>query len=96
MKVIINDPQTPTGTTSELVIELKADFIYDKETYGNGHHVTIQGKKEEFLKQVIDLRYDRSFDRNNKEKWLDEWARNYWNGKNGAWSVKTLEITKAV
>lgn len=30
-----------------------------------------------------------------RKKWLEEWARNYWSGENGAWAIKSLEITKA-
>lgn len=48
-----------------------------------------------FSTQYFDLRYDRSFKKAEKEKWLEEWARNYWNGKNDAWAIKSLEITKA-
>lgn len=93
MKVKITDPETPKGMFSELFFDLDCSFAYDEEQYGNGHYVCIKGK--EFYKQVIDLRYDQSFDRNNKEQWLENWARNYWSGKNGAWVVKSFEITKA-
>lgn len=27
-----------------------------------------------------------------KKKWIEEFAKNYWNGKNGAWVIKSLEI----
>ncbi len=93
MKVIITDPNTPAGMISELHFNLDCRFTYDEEQYGNGHYVCIAGK--EFYKQVIDLRYDTDFDRNKKEEWLEQWARNYWTGKNGAWAIKSLEITKA-
>lgn len=93
MKVKITDPETPKGMFSELFFDLKCSFAYDEEQYGNGHYVCIKGK--EFYKQIIDLRYDRSFDRNNKEKWLEKWAKSYWSGKNGSWTIKSLEITKA-
>lgn len=92
MKVKITDPETPNDMTSEMFFDLECHFFYDGEQYGNGHCVAISGN--EFYKQIIDLRYDKSFDRNNKTKWLEEWARNYWSGQNGAWSVKSLEIIK--
>lgn len=93
MKVIITDPKTPKTMTSELFFDLECEFAYDEEQYGNGHYVSIKGK--EYYQQIIDLRYDKTFDRNNKEKWLENWARNYWSGENGAWAIKTLEIAKS-
>ena len=93
MKVTITDPNTKNGMVSELYFNLDCNFTYDSEQYGNGHYVSISAK--EFYKQIIDLRYDKTFDRNNKEKWLEKWARNYWTGKDGAWAIKYLEITHA-
>ena len=92
MKVRITDPETPEGMVSELFFELKCNFFYDKDQYGNGHYVSIKGK--EFYGNSYDLRYDHSFDPGKKEEWLEAWARSYWSGKNGAWTVKTLEILK--
>lgn len=93
MKASLTDPNTEDGLVSHLCFELDCNFCYDPEQYGNGHYVSIKGKG--FSPECYDLRYDRSFDRNNKAKWLEEWAKNYWSGKNGAWAIKTLEITKA-
>ena len=93
MKVVIYDPETPKGMTSDLMFNLSCSFAYDPEQYGNGHVVSISGR--EFYRQVIDLRYDTDFDRNNKPAFLEKWARNYWSGTNGAYAIKTLEITKA-
>ena len=93
MKVTITDPNTKRGMISELYFNLDCNFVYDSKQYGNGHYVSISGK--EFYKQIIDLRYDKTFDRNNKDKWLEKWARNYWTGKDGAWAIKHLEITHA-
>lgn len=92
MKVVIEDPNTPEGMTSGLFFKLNCSFHYDKDQYGNGHYVSIKG--ENFFPECLDLRYDHSFDRNKKEEWLEAWARSYWSGKNGAWTVKTIEITK--
>ena len=93
MKVKITDPDTEKGLVSELFFDLTCQFVYDENQYGNGHYVSIQGK--EFYRQIIDLRYDTSFDRENKEKWLEAWAKSYWSGKNGSWALKTVEISKA-
>ena len=89
MKVIITDPET----LNELYFDLNCSFCCDPDTYGNGYYLSISGK--DFYRQIFDLRYDKSFDRNNKEKWLEAWAWNYWSGKNGAWAIKSLEIMKS-
>ena len=47
-----------------------------------------------FWQQLIDLRYDTEFDSNNKAAWVEKWARSYWSGENGAFMVKSLEITE--
>ena len=90
MKVIIEDPNTEEGMSSGLFFTLNCDFCYDEEQYGNGHYVSIEGK--DFSSQYLDIRYDRSFNRSNKSKWLEEWAKSYWSGKNGAWIVKKIDI----
>lgn len=92
MKVVIYNPETPKGMLSDIMFNLSCVFAYDPEQYGNGHYVSISGK--EFYRQVIDLRYDTEFDRNNKTAFLERWARKYWSGKDGAYAVKTLEIFK--
>lgn len=93
MKVQITDPNTPKGMTSELCFKLICSFIYDSEQYGNGFFLNIE--VEGFEDKFFDLRYVRSFRKSEKKKWLENWARNYWSGENGAWSIKSLEITKA-
>lgn len=87
MKVNLIDPNTKKSMYN---LELICDFYYDPEQYGNGHYVSIKGK--EFYPLSYDLRYDSSFDRNNKPKWLEEWAKGYWTGKNGSWKIKSLSI----
>lgn len=86
-------PQNTKDNDERTFFDLECEFAYDEEQYGNGHYVSIKGK--ESYQQIIDLRYDKTFDRNNKEKWLENWARNYWSGENGAWAIKTLEIAKS-
>ena len=92
MKVIIADPNTSKGMTSDLFMKLSCCFAYDPEQYGNGHFVRIKGG--EGFSNIIDLRYDKEFDRSNKDAFLEKWARNYWSGQNGAYYVKWIEITK--
>lgn len=94
MNVNITDPNTPEGMYSGLIFNLDCTFTYDEEQYGNGHYVAIRGKEMPFGREVIDLRYDQSFDRNNKEKWLEQWARSYWTGENGAWAIRSITIEK--
>ena len=93
MKVVIYNPKTPAGMFSDLFFELHCNFSYDENQYGNGHYVSISAKG--FNKIVGDLRYDKSFDRNNKMKWLIDWAFHYWSGENGSYKIKSLEISHA-
>lgn len=92
MKVTITDPNTEEGMFSSLYFALDYNFVCNLKQYGNGYYVIIKSK--EFYQQMIDLRYDKSFNPNNKTKWLKDWAKNYWSGKNGAWTIKTLAIIK--
>ena len=84
MKVIIFKDE------NEKEYALDCWFSYDEEQYGNGYCVSIEGK--DFYPQYLDIRYDRSFNKSNKSKWLEEWVRGYWSGKNGAWSIKEIDI----
>ena len=88
----ITDPNTKAGVTRETLYQLTCTFHYDEDQYGNGHYVTIDG--DFFNTQYIDLWYDRTFRRAEKEKWLEQFARRYWSGENGAWAIKSLEIIK--
>lgn len=90
MIVTITDPDTEKGMYSVLRFVLDCTFVYDSEQYGNGFFLQIKG--ENFYPLSFDLRYDRSFKKAEKEKWLERWAKNYWTGKNGAWAIKSLDI----
>lgn len=94
MKVIIYNPETPKGMSSDLLFKIDCIFAYDPEQYGNGHFVKLVKRGIEGFQNVYDLRYDESFNRNNKSAWLEKWAKDYWSGENGAYAVKTLKITK--
>ena len=84
MKVIVGKDK------NEKEYALNCWFLYDKEQYGNGYYVSIEGS--DFSPRYLDIRYDRSFNKNDKSKWLEEWAKNYWSGKDGAWIVKEIDI----
>ena len=66
------------------------EIIY-QGVYGNGFYLTITNEDDVYFKG-FDLRYDRTFKKAEKKKWIEEFAKNYWNGKNGAWGIKSLEI----
>jgi hypothetical protein len=93
MNVKITDPKTPAGMMSEILFNLRVFFDYEPKDYGNGHYVHIEA--DNFSEQYYDLRYDTSFNKDKKEDWLESWANNYWSGENGAWAVKSVEVTKA-
>lgn len=95
MTVTIADPETPAGMSSDLVFKIDCFFCYDAEQYGNGHYLKLKKRSPEGFENIIDLRYDATFDRNNKAEYLEKWARSYWSGKDGAYYVKSLRIEKA-
>ena len=90
MNVTIYNPEPYEGLDAEITLELVCHFHYDENQYGNGHYVSICGKG--FNAQYLDIRYDASFRRNEKAKYLEEWARSYWSGKNGGYAVKEITI----
>lgn len=98
MTVTIAGTKTPAGMCSDLTMNLKCRFVYNPQQYGNGYFVSIteEGHEDAYLGESYDLRYDKTFDRNHKEQWLEEWAKSYWSGKDGAYAVKALKIVKEV
>lgn len=82
----------PEGLPSEISFQLYCEFFCNESDYGNGYHVSIEGKG--FNDLYYDIRYDRDFDPKYKAEWLEQWARNFWHGKNGAWAVKDLKVTE--
>lgn len=92
IKVVIYNPDTQKGMNSDIYLDLTAEFEYNPKQYGNGHYVCIKG--DGFTKESYDIRYDRSFNRNRIEQWLEEWAHWYWSGKNGAYAVKSIKVAK--
>lgn len=92
MSVEIYDPKASDAMFSCLRLHLFCDVFCDTHDFGNGCYVSIRG--EGFSKNVFDVRYDKSFNIDEPDVWLKNWAKNYWNGCNGAWSVKNLQILK--
>jgi hypothetical protein len=91
MRLIITNPNVPKGIENEKHLSYCCTFIYDSMDYGNGFYLTITNEDDVYFKG-FDLRYDRTFKKAEKKKWIEEFAKNYWNGKNGAWGIKSLEI----
>lgn len=92
LTVEIYDPATLVGMFSGLRLYLFCDVFCDPNDFGNGCYVSIRG--EGFSKNVFDVRYDKSFNFDEPAEWLKKWAKNYWNGCNGAWSIKSLQVLK--
>ena len=92
MTVEIFDPESPVGMYSGERLYLFCEVFYDQDNYGNGCYVSISGKG--FSRNVFDIRYDKSFNIHEPELWITNWAKNYWNGCNGAWKIKSLQILK--
>lgn len=92
LTVIIQDPNTKEGMNSELVYILDVIYSHNPNTYGNGYYVYITDN--EGFENCYDLRYSMDFDSDKKEAWIVDWAYKYWSGKNGAYEVKSLTISK--
>ena len=92
MNVEIYDPNTPKGMFSGLRLCLFCDVFCDSGDYGNGCFVSIRG--DDFSENVFDVRYDKTFNIDEPDVWFKNWAKNYWNGRYGAWRIKRLQILK--
>lgn len=93
MKVIIYDPKTPDGMNSDMLMDMIAEFYYDSKQYGNGHSLLIKTTDRKF-RMDYDLRYDDTFDKNNKIEYLTKWVTNYWSGNDDAYAVREIKIRK--
>lgn len=93
MKVTITDPNTEVGMFSSLSVILHCKFYYDKAVNSLGYYVEIEGK--EFLQERYILGYHNLLSEQQLIKWLENWARNYWDGKDDTWVIKTLEIERS-
>ena len=91
--VTIEHPDDHTHE-SEREYTLKAYFSHDPNTYGNGWYVCIRGVGKCEIEWCIDLRY-HSFNPDRARQFLDTLCREYWTGKDGAYRITSLSITKA-
>lgn len=91
MTVVIKNPNTEPGTVSEKLLRFKCCVIRDDEGYGKKTYLSIDG---EGWDTYLDLRYDMNYHRGEEKEYLEYWAHNYWTGKNGAWEIKSLNITE--
>lgn len=90
MKVVICHPE---NTAKERTYNIDCVFIYDPSTYGNGHWLGLFfDNGSEYYE---DLRYFTEVPISNKIGVLAWWANAHWTGKDGAFAVKSLEISKA-
>lgn len=86
MKVTITNPNTEDS------IILHCKFYYDKSIDSVGYYVEIDGK--EFLREMHVLGHFDILNVHQQIEFLEKWAKNYWNGKDDTWTIKTLEIEK--
>lgn len=97
-------PATKYDVTDAETIAIDINFDVNfchRNDYRNGYYVTITDKNIKDNEPLyFDLRYDTSFNKENAEKWLKNWAKRYWGGVNtytgqdGWWKVAKLEIFK--
>lgn len=70
----------------------KVTFSHDPDTYGNGYHMGIKSKVEQFGFQGYDLRYDRTFSPERIISWLAKYFENRYDGKDGRWKLFGISI----
>ena len=94
MKLSITDPNTEVDMYSCLYLILHCKWYFNADLHCGdyGYYVTIKGN--EFAEERYHLGYDRPLTIHQQIKWLEKWARNYWDGKGDTWVIKTLEIEK--
>ena len=93
MNVVICNPNTPEGMNSDIFFKLEAEFAVDPDTYGKKTWLHIHGNHN--FEAYYDLRYDNEYHRGQEKEFLEYWAHSYWSGKDGAYTVKSLEIKEA-
>ena len=86
MKVAITNPNTEDS------IILHCKFYYDKSIDSVGYYVEIEGK--EFPREMYVLGHFDILNVYQQIEFLEKWAKNYWNGEDDTWTIKTLEIEK--
>lgn len=88
MKATIYKPEDSTKTRT---LTVDCHFEKEEDGYGKKYWLSLDFGTSDI---TADLRYDRSFHPDKLEVWLADWAYGYWCGKDGAWAVKSLTITK--
>ena len=77
--------------SSEIINSGEEILIVTEKGYGKKTYLSIIGEHSD---KYIDLRYDKNYHRGEEKEYLEYWAHNYWTGKNGAWEIKSLNITE--
>ena len=90
----IEEPDVESGMSNQMVLKLNAAFSHNPKTYGNGYFLAIADEEERF-RNSYDLRYDKEFDPKAKIAYLEKWVRGYWNGENGAFVLRSIDIREA-
>lgn len=84
----------PENSKQTRKLELTATFGKSNSGYGNDTYLTVKSMYAGNFEQMIDIRYDKSFDAEAPEVYVANWVYNYWSGKNGSWDVKELKIIR--
>lgn len=72
------------------------EFDHDPEQYGNGYGMFIKAPTELFGGQGYDIRYDTSFDPENKIAYLVTYFSNRFSGKGkGVWKLIGIRVHEA-
>lgn len=90
LRVTIQNPED----TSELInFTFEATYTTDNDDYGNSTYLNIKardaGRTDSHL---YDIRYNRDYHPGHEIEFLTGWACKYWNGENGAYSLKNISI----
>lgn len=90
--VTITDPQTPAGMNSDIIFKLIATLEKEKaKTYGNGFFLRITNDSSDY-ENIIDLRFEKGFEPEKLNDFIQVWASNYWSGKNGSYILKNIKF----
>lgn len=94
MKLSITNPNTEVDMYSCLYLILNCRWYFNADLHCGdyGYYVTIKGN--EFAEKRYHLGYDRPLSMYQQIKWLENWALNYWDGKDNTWIIKKLEIER--
>lgn len=77
---------------NEKTFDFAAEFDHNPDTYGNGYYMNIVSPNEPWGCQSYDIRYDQSFSKNSKLSYVIQFFSNKYDGQNGAWKLRGIEI----